>query len=81
MHVFNYPKFPYEILVTGLKTKVNKVYLQKSGAELTYYQSYEPARDEYRFRVILPESGCSGEVTVVCAEYEGAVEIHDTIMS
>lgn len=81
LHVFNYPKFPYEILVTGLKTKVTDVYLQKSGECLTYYQSYEPARDEHRFRVILPESFGMDEVIVVCAEYEGKIELHDTLIN
>lgn len=79
--VFNYPKFPYEILVTGLDAKVTSVYLQDGKTKLTYYQSYEPARDEFRFRVILPETHGNDDVIVVCAEYEGEIRIHDTMMS
>lgn len=71
LHVFRYPKFPYEILLVGLKTKVKRVYLLTTGEELTFYQSYEIARDEYRFRVILPKDAPLAEDRVICAELEG----------
>lgn len=77
LHVFKYPRFPYEIMLAGLKTHVRKVYLLENGQELEFYQSYEIARDEYRFRVILPEKCRDALDTVVCAELDGAVAIHE----
>lgn len=77
LHVFDYPEFPYEILITGLRTKIKKVYLVESGEELAYFQSYEPARDEYRFRVILPEKTEEKTDLVVCAEYDGEIDIQE----
>ena len=55
LHVFRYPDFPYEILLCNLQQRVKKVTLLETGEELAFYQSYEVARNEYRFRVILPE--------------------------
>lgn len=75
LHIWNYPRFPYEVLLVGLKTKVKNVTLLATGEKLTYYQSYEIARDEYRFRVILPEVPLDHMDTVVCAELESEMEI------
>lgn len=75
LHVFEYPEFPYEILVTGLRTKVTDVYMLEDKRQLEFYQSYEPARDEYRFRVILPETAKLNKDLVICAEYEGEINI------
>ena len=77
LHVFKYPEFPYEILVTGLKTKIISVYLLNGKTPLEFFQSYEPARDEYRFRILLPENGEIGLDLVICAEYEGEVDIQE----
>ena len=75
LHVWEYPRFPYEVLLVGLKTKVKEVTLLKTGEKLTFYQSYEIARDEYRFRVILPEKPADLFDTVVCAELETDMEV------
>lgn len=75
LHVWEYPRFPYEVLLVGLKTKVKEVTLLKTGEKLTFYQSYEIARDEYRFRVILPEKPADPIDTVVCAELEADMEV------
>ena len=75
LHVFKYPEFPYEILITGLKTKIKKVMILDNREELQFFQSYEPARDEYRFRVLLPKNGKLDKDLVLCAEYEGEIEI------
>lgn len=76
MHVLEYPRFPYEILIVGLETAVRKVYMLENGEELTFYQSYEPARDEYRFRVLLPgvRSGSESLAVTICAELEGELK-------
>ncbi|MDO5423040.1 MAG: alpha-L-fucosidase [Eubacteriales bacterium] len=73
LHVFRYPDFPYEILLCNLRQKVRKVTLLETGEALTFYQSYEIGRNEYRFRVILPEKPERPSWdTVVCAECESA---------
>ena len=70
MHVFNYPRFPHEIMIVGMPVKVKEVTLLKTGEPLTFIQSYEIARDEYRFRVILPEACPDPLDTVVKVELE-----------
>lgn len=77
LHVFKYPRFPYEIMLAGLMTGVHRVYLLEDGQELEFYQSYEIARDEYRFRVILPEKCKYTLDLVICAELEGPIAIHE----
>lgn len=77
LHVFEYPEFPYEILVTGLRTKITSVYKLEGKRPLEFYQSYEPARDEYRFRVLLPEEEKEWKNVVVCAEYDGEIDIQE----
>ncbi len=77
LHVFKYPRFPYEIMLAGLMSGVHRVYLLENGQELEFYQSYEIARDEYRFRVILPEKCLDSLDMVICAELEGPVSIHE----
>lgn len=71
LHVLEYPRFPYEILIVGLETAVKRVFLLENGRELTFYQSYEPARDEYRFRVLLPKERSEDLAVTVCAELDG----------
>ncbi|WP_148409863.1 alpha-L-fucosidase [Murimonas intestini] len=74
LHVLEYPRFPYEILIVGLETAVKRVFLLENGRELTFYQSYEPARDEYRFRVLLPEERSEDLAVTVCAELDGELK-------
>lgn len=55
MHIFHYPTVPpHQICVVGLKTKVGKARLLKTGEEILCWQTYETARDEHRLRVRLP---------------------------
>lgn len=70
LHVWEYPVFPYEIILVGLKSKVKRVTLLAEDRELIFYQSYEVARDEYRFRIILPENPPDELDTVVRVELE-----------
>ncbi len=55
LHVFRYPVYPYRIQLTGLKTGVNGAW-EIDGKPLEFRQSYEPARDEHRLYVFLPEA-------------------------
>ena len=55
MHIFNYPAVPpHQICVVGLKTRVGKARILKTGEEILCWQTYETARDEHRLRVRLP---------------------------
>lgn len=69
-HVKKYPRFPFRILLTGLETKVLGATLLSSGEELRIAQSYEPARDEHRFYVYLPEVCPDPDDTVVSVKLE-----------
>ncbi len=71
LHVFNYPRFPHEIIVVDMPVKVKSVQLLTTGEPLRFIQSYEIARNEYRFRVILPETCPDPIDTVVKVELEG----------
>ena len=77
LHVLHYPDAPYEIRIYNMKTKVNRVYLLQTGEELEFRQLYEIARDEYRFRIFLPEQPVHPLDTVVVAELDGELEYHD----
>lgn len=77
MHVLRYPVFPYEICVVGLKTKVRKVSLLKTGGKLVFFQSYEIARDEYRLRILFPPEAVDLLDTVVAIELENEPEVQD----
>lgn len=55
LHIRHFRKAPpYRVLLTGLETKVLSATLLSTGEELTFRQSYEPARDEHRLYVFLP---------------------------
>lgn len=72
LHVQKYPEFPYRILLTGLETKAVSAMLLTDKRPLKLSQSYEPARNEHRFYVFLPEKCPNAENTVV------AVQLADT---
>ena len=74
LHVKNYPRFPYRVLLTGLKTKAERVNLLGSTEPLKVSQSYEIARDENRFYVFLPENCPDSIDTVVEVKLEGKAE-------
>ena len=72
LHVKKYPtKAPYRILLTGLETPVESATLLKDGTPLKFTQTYEPARDEHRFRVFLPEHCPNENDTVVKVTLKG----------
>lgn len=75
LHVQDYPKFPYRILLTGLKTKAKSVELLTDGTPLKISQSYEIARDENRLYIFLPEICPDADDTVVAVKLEGKAEV------
>lgn len=76
-HVKKYPGSPYRILFTGLKNRVRDVYLLQSGEKLKYSQSYEPARDENRFYIYLPEKCPDADDTVVVVSIDGSASMQN----
>lgn len=71
LFVHQYPDFPYRISLTCLENKVLRATLLRDGTELRFGQSYEVARDERRFFVLLPEEKPNDPVTVIKLELEG----------
>ena len=66
LHLLNAYEIPDELKLCNLETKVRRVYLLETGEELKFFQSYEIARDEYRFRVVMPKGmGLTAEVTAL----------------
>ncbi len=72
LHVTHYPGFPGRILLTGLETKVLSVRFLPTGEDLKYSQSYEPARDEHRLYVFLPENAPAPCEAIVAVRLDGA---------
>ena len=75
LHVQKYPRFPYRILLTGLKTKALNVSLLGDGTPLKISQSYEIARDEHRLYIFLPEMCPDADDTVVAVKLDGRAEV------
>ena len=74
MHVMKYPKETCQVKLLNLKINVKRVTLLATGEELTYIQTYEPARNEDRFRVVLPPEKSDTVDMVIDVEYEGNIE-------
>ncbi len=72
-HVKKYPAFPYRILLTGLETPVSDIRLLSDGTSLRFTQSYEPARDEHRLYVFLPEVCPDPDDTVLAVSLTGPI--------
>lgn len=72
-HVKRYPISPYRILLTGLETPVSRITLLADGTELRFKQSYEPARDEHRLYVFLPEKCPDADDTVLAVSLGGPI--------
>lgn len=81
MHVLNNRESPNEVRICNLETKVNRVFLLETGDSLPFFQSYEIARDEYRFRVILPKNPVNELNSVVVVELEGEPVVHSLYMN
>ncbi len=77
MHIFEWPRSG-EITLYGLKTTVKKAYLlaDKAKTPLEIGQGYETGRDQYHFRVKLPENQPDALDTVVALCLEGEVEVY-----
>lgn len=76
MHVMSTRENPDEIKICNLETKAKKVYLLETGEELPFYQSYEIARDEHRFRVVTKNKCKDPLNTVIVVELEEEPKVH-----
>lgn len=76
LHVMNISETPDEIRICNVELDVKRVYLLETGKDLTYYQSYEIARNEHRFRIIIPKNFIINFDTVIGVELRAKPVIH-----
>ena len=76
LHVMNTSETPDEIRICNVEFDVKKVYLLETDEELAYFQSYEIARNEHRFRVILPKNFIINLDTVIVVEMNDKPVVH-----
>lgn len=75
-HVMNPGEITHQVRICNLETKVKRVYLLETGEELQFFQTYELARDEYRFRIITQGKINDPLDTVIAVELEGEPKAH-----
>lgn len=80
MHVMDASEHAAEIKICNLETPVKRVSLLATGEELTFFQSYEIARDEYRFRVVTKDIDWDPLNTVIKVELEDEPSVHSLYM-
>lgn len=73
LHVLKYPEENHTLRLFNLKIHVKRVSLLATGETLKYMQTYEPARNEDRFRIFLPETAPDSADAVIDVEYEGDI--------
>ncbi len=76
MHVMSTRENPDEIKICNLETKAKRVYLLETGEDLPFFQSYEIARDEHRFRVVTKGRRWDSLNTVIVVELEEEPKVH-----
>ena len=81
MHVMDAKEHADEIKICNMESKVKRVSLLETGEELTFFQSYELARDEHRFRVKIKDK-CKDKLnTVIAVELEDELAVHSLYMN
>lgn len=75
LHVLRYPQDAPQVRLFNVKLNVKSVRLLATGEELKYIQTYEPARNEDRFRIFVPETAPDPVDTVIDVRYEGDIEV------
>lgn len=81
MHVMHTKEHTDEIKICNLETKVKRVYLLETGENLQFFQSYEIARDEHRFRVRIRDKCKDMLDTVIVVELEETPAVHSLYMN
>ncbi len=73
LHVIHYPEAVKKLRLFNLRISVRQITLLKGHVPLRYEQSYEPARNEDRLMIYLPEEPPDALDTVVDIAYEGEI--------
>ncbi|MCI8854427.1 MAG: alpha-L-fucosidase [Lachnospiraceae bacterium] len=80
LHVMTPDADAEEIVLYSLETKVKRMYVLATGEQVPFRQYYEPARDEYWFRITI-KGYCQDPLdSVLVAELEGEPGVHDIYM-
>ena len=75
LHVFKYPMESQQIWLFNLKIKVTSIKSMATGEKLEYTQTYEPARNEDRFRIFVPKNLLDPIDTVIDVSYEDVIQV------
>jgi len=81
LHLLEPAFAPTHIKICNIETKAVKAYLLSTGEELSIFQSYELARDEFRFIVGYPKDKLDELDTVIVAEFEEPPVPHSLYMT
>lgn len=81
LHLLDPADTPDRIKICNIETKAKRAWLLATGEELPIAQSYELARDEYRFIVHYPQDKLDELDTVIAAEFEEAPVFHSLYMN
>ena len=75
LHVFKYPMESQQIWLFNLKIKVTSIKSMATGEKLEFTQTYEPARNEDRFRIFVPKNLLDPIDTVIDVSYEDVIQV------
>ena len=81
LHLLEPAFAPVHIKICNIETKAKRAYLLSTGEVLKVFQSYELARDEYRFLVDYPKDKIDDLDTVIVAEFEEPPVPHSLYMT
>lgn len=81
LHILDASETPRRIKICNIETRAKRAYLLSTGEELPIHQSYELARDEYRFVVEYPQDRLDELDTVIVAEFEQPPVPHSLYMT
>lgn len=73
LHVLKYPQAPFQIMLCNLQIEILQVTLLADGRSVPFVQTYEPARNEDRLRIVLPEDPPDAVDTVIDIAYSGKI--------
>jgi alpha-L-fucosidase len=81
LHLLDVSEIRGHLKICNIETKAKSCCLLSTGEELPFRQTYELARDEYRFIVDYPTEGLDDLDTVIAVEFEEAPVPHSLYMT
>ena len=81
LHLLDVSEIRGHLKICNIETKAKNCCLLSTGEELPFRQTYELARDEYRFIVDYPTEGLDDLDTVIAVEFEEAPVPHSLYMT